>query len=125
MHGLTPEQIWQYGAVIFTFLAAGLLLREFIIIFKTRLNDTWTNSETNKNCLEVISRNLKDMAVIQAQTLARSEKHEIINANMWEKLLTGFDRVCSFLNGKNPAIAKIREEFQAEIKKLRDKMTGD
>jgi hypothetical protein len=120
MHGLTPEQIWQYGAVVFTFLAAGLLLREFLIMFRTKLKETFINTELNKNCIEAISKNLKDMAVIQAQTLSRLEKHDNISADMWNKMLRGFDRICDLLNGKNPAIAKL----QAEFKELREKING-
>ena len=61
---------------------------------------------------------IKDIAVIISQTSDKLEKHDKMSSESWNKTLAGFDRILDFLNGKNPAITKLR----AEIKEMKEKI---
>ena len=111
MLGLTPEAIYKYGSYIFIFWVATFLVRKMWSLFEGRIKDIYDNTTENKKLN-------KDIAVILAQTLNKLEKHDTMSNEAWGKVLTGFDRICEFLNGRNPAIAKIR----AEIKELKEKV---
>ena len=111
MLGLTPEEIYKYGSYIFIFWVATFLVRKMWSLFEGRIKDIYDNTTENKKLN-------KDIAVIQAQTLNQLDKHDKASSEAWIKVLSGFDRICEFLNGKNPAIAKI----QAEMKELREKI---
>jgi len=108
---LTGETIYQYGTYIFIFWVATFLIRKMWSLFEGKINDIYDNTTENKKLN-------KDIAVIQAQTLDKLEKHDNSSSEAWGKVLNGLDRICEFLNGKNPAIAKI----QAEMKELREKI---
>ena len=111
MLGLTPEEIYKYGSYIFIFWVATFLVRKMWSLFEGKITNIDNNVTENKKLN-------KDIAVIQAQTLKNLDKYEQNSDEAWRKLLTGFDRICEFLNGKNPAIAKLR----AEIKELKEKV---
>ena len=64
----------------------------------------------------------KDIAVIMSQNLTKLEKHDTMSTEAWSKMLTGFDRVLEFLNGRNPAIAKLRAEVKGQIKEIEEKI---
>lgn len=109
--GITGEVIYKYGTYIFIFWVATFLIRKMWSLFEGRIKDIYDNTVESE-------RLNKDIAVILAQTLTKLEKHDTMSSEAWGKVLTGFDRVCEFMNGKNPAIAKVR----AEIKELREKI---
>jgi len=109
--GLTPEAIYKFGTYIFIFWVATFLVRKMWSLFEGRLKNIDDNVTENKKLN-------KDIAVIISQTLTKLEKHDTMSEEAWNKVLTGFDRICEFLNGKNPAIAKIR----AEMKELKEKI---
>ena len=111
MLGLTPESIYKYGTYIFIFWIATFLVRKMWSLLEGKITNIDNNVTENK-------RLNKDIAVIQAQTLEKLDKHDKNNADAWNKMLSGLDRICEFLNGKNPAIAKI----QAEMKELKEKI---
>ena len=111
MLGLTPEVIYKYGTYIFIFWIATFLVRKMWSLLEGKITNIDNNVTENK-------RLNKDIAVILAQTSEKMEKHDKSSIEAWSKVLTGFDRICEFLNGKNPAIAKV----QAEIKALKEKI---
>ena len=111
MLGLTPESIYKYGSYIFIFWVATFLVRKMWGLFEGKVTNIDNNVTENK-------RLNKDIAVILAQTSEKMDKHDKSSIEAWSKVLTGFDRICDFLNGKNPAIAKV----QAEMKALREKI---
>jgi len=112
---LTGDVIYKYGTYIFIFWIATFLVRKMWSLFEGRLKNIDDNVTANK-------RLNKDIAVIIAQTLNKLEKHDTMSEEAWAKMLTGFDRVLEFLNGRNPAIAKLRAEVKGEIKEIKDKM---
>ena len=111
MLGLTPEAIYKYGTYIFIFWIATFLVRKMWSLLEGKITNIDNNVTESK-------RLNKDIAVIQAQTLAKLNQHDKDNVEAWSKVLNGLDKICEFLNGKNPAIAKIR----AEINELKDKI---
>ena len=111
MLGLTPEVIYKYGTYIFIFWIATFLVRKMWSLLEGKITNIDNNVTENK-------RLNKDIAVILAQTSEKMDKHDKSSIEAWSKVLTGFDRICDFLNGKNPAIAKV----QAEMKALREKI---
>jgi len=111
MLGLTPESIYKYGSYVFIFWVATFLIRKMWSLFEGKVTNIDNNVTENK-------RINKDIAVILAQTSEKIDKHDKANIDAWSKVLNGLDRICEFLNGKNPAIAKI----QAEMKELREKI---
>ena len=111
MLGLTPEVIYKYGTYIFIFWIATFLVRKMWSLLEGKITNIDNNVTENK-------RLNKDIAVILAQTSEKMDKHDKSSIEAWNKVLTGFDRICDFLNGKNPAIAKV----QAEMKALREKI---
>ena len=115
MLGLTPEAIYKYGSYVFIFWVATFLIRKMWSLFEGKVTNIDNNVTENK-------RLNKDIAVIQAQTLEKLDRHDKDNVEAWGKMLIGFDRICDFLNGKNPAIAKIKAELQTEIKELEKKI---
>ena len=115
MLGLTPEAIYKYGSYVFIFWIATFLVRKMWSLFEGRLKNIDDNTTENKKLN-------KDIAVIIAQTLTKLEKHDTMSEEAWNKVLTGFDRVCDFLNGKNPAIAKFKAEIRSEMKELKEKV---
>jgi len=87
-------------------------------LLEGKINGIYDNSTENKKIN-------KDIAVIISQTSDKLEKHDKMSSDAWRKnnetaakILTGFDRICELLNGKNPAITKLR----AEIKEMKEKM---
>ena len=111
MLGLTPESIYKYGSYVFIFWVATFLIRKMWSLFEGKVTNIDNNVTENK-------RINKDIAVILAQTSEKIDKHDKANIDAWSKVLNGLDSICEFLNGKNPAIAKI----QAEMKELREKI---
>jgi carboxypeptidase C (cathepsin A) len=111
MLGISPEEIYKYGSYIFIFYVATFLVRKMWSLFEGRVKDIYDNTTENKKIN-------KDIAVIQAQTLKNLDRYERNSDEAWKKLLAGFDRMLEFMNGRNPAIAKLR----AEIKELEDKI---
>jgi len=109
--GLTGEMIYKYGTYIFIFWVATFLVRKMWSLFEGRLKNIDDNVTENK-------RLNKDIAVIQAQTLKSMNKYEKNSEEAWKKLLSGFDRILELLNGRNPAIAKLR----LEMKELKEKV---
>ena len=109
--GITGEAIYKYGTYIFIFWVATFLIRKMWSLFEGKITNIDNNVTANK-------RLNKDIAVIISQTLTKLEKHDTMSEEAWSKVLTGFDRICEFLNGKNPAIAKLR----AEMKELKEKI---
>lgn len=108
---ITPEQIFKYGSWVFVFWVAQFLIKKMWGILEGKITNIDNNVTKNKKLN-------KDIAVIISQTLTKLEKHDTMSNEAWGKVLTGFDRICEFLNGKNPAIAKIR----AEVKELKEKI---
>ena len=111
MLGLTHEEIYKYGSYIFIFWVATFLVRKMWSLFEGKITNIDNNVTENKKLN-------KDIAVIQAQTLKNLDKYEQSSDKAWNKLLSGFDRILELLNGRNPAIAKIR----AEMKELKEKI---
>ena len=111
MLGLTPEAIYKYGSYIFIFWVATFLVRKMWSLFEGKITNIDNNVTENKKLN-------KDIAVIQAQTLKNLDKYEKSSDEAWSKLLAGFDRVLELLNGRNPAIAKLR----SELKELKEKV---
>ena len=111
MLGLTPESIYKYGTYIFIFWIATFLVRKMWSLLEGKITNIDNNVTENK-------RLNKDIAVIQAQTLEKLDRHDKSNIEAWNKMLSGLDKICEFLNGKNPAIAKIR----AEMNELKEKI---
>ena len=109
--GITGEAIYKYGTYIFIFWVATFLIRKMWSLFEGKITNIDNNVTENKKLN-------KDIAVIQAQTLSKLEKHDSTSIEAWSKLLTGLDRVCELLNGKNPALTKLR----AEIKEIKEKI---
>jgi len=109
--GITGETIYKYGTYIFIFWVATFLIRKMWSLFEGRIKDIYDNTTENKKLN-------KDIAVIISQTLTKLEKHDTMSNEAWGKVLTGFDRICEFMNGKNPAIAKLK----AEMKELKEKI---
>ena len=94
------------------------LIRSIMSMFKNELKELHKDNIIN-NGINIDNKKLnKDIAVIIAQTLTKVEKHDQMSSEAWGKVLTGFDRICDFLNGKNPAITKLR----AEIKEMKEKI---
>ena len=94
------------------------LIRSIMGMFKNELKELHKDNIIN-NGINIDNKKLnKDIAVIRAQTLTKVEKHDQMSSEAWGKVLTGFDRICDFLNGKNPAITKLR----AEIKEMKEKI---
>lgn len=118
MFGLTGKEIYEYGTYVFILWVAQFLVRNMWNLFKGKVKDIYDNTTENKRLNVEITKNLKDGSVIQAQTLDKIEKHDKSSSEAWGKVLNGLDRICEFLNGKNPAIAKI----QAEMKELKEKI---
>ena len=108
MFGLTGKEVYEYGIYVFILWIATFLVRKTWSLLEGKITNIDNNVTENK-------RLNKDIAVIQAQTLDKIDKHDKSNAEAWSKILIGFDRICDFLNGKNPAIAKIKAEMQAEM----------
>jgi len=98
------------------------LIKQIMSMFRNELKDLHKDGVNNTTLNNEAIKGVKDVAVIQAQTLDKLDKHDKDNAETWSKMLTGFDRICDFLNGKNPAIAKVKAEMQAEIKELEKKI---
>ncbi len=118
MLGLTPENIYKYGSYIFIFYVATFLVRKMWSLLEGKITNIDNNVTENKRINLEITKNLKDGSVIQVQTLNKLDKHDKDNVDAWSKMLTCFDRILDFMNGNNPAIAKI----QAEMKELREKI---
>ena len=112
MLGLTPEVIYKYGTYIFIFWIATFLVRKMWSLLEGKITNIDNNVTENK-------RLNKDIAVILAQTSEKMEKHDKSSIEAWSKVLTGFDRICEFLNGKNPAIAKVQAEMRALKEKIK------
>ena len=108
---ITPEQIFKYGSWVFVFWVAQFLIKKMWGILEGKITNIDNNVTENKKLN-------KDIAVIQAQTLKNLDKYEKSSDKAWNKLLSGFDRILELLNGRNPAIAKIR----AEMKELKEKI---
>jgi len=108
---ITPEQIFKYGSWVFVFWVAQFLIKKMWGILEGKITNIDNNVTENKKLN-------KDIAVIQAQTLKNLDKYEQSSDKAWNKLLSGFDRILELLNGRNPAIAKIR----AEMKELKEKI---
>ena len=114
MLGLNPEQIWQYGAVLFTFSAAVLLLREFIIMFKTKIKEILINTEINKGALVEITKNFKDVAVIHAQTLDKIAKGDEKRDTFWHKMLESMEIMCGILSNTPNNMNGMKKGFQKQ-----------
>jgi len=108
---ITPEQIFKYGSWVFVFWVAQFLIKKMWGLLEGKITNIDNNVTDNKKLN-------KDIAVIMSQTLTKLEKHDTMSNEAWEKVLKGFDRICDFLNGRNPAIAKLK----AEMKELREKI---
>lgn len=119
MLGLTPEDIYKYGSYLFIFYVATFLVRKMWSLLEGKITNIDNNVMENKRLNLEITKNLKDGSVIQAQTLDKLDKHGKENIEAWNKMLAGFDRICEFLNGKNPAIAKIRSEMEELKEKIK------
>ena len=118
MLGLTGKEIYEYGTYVFILWIATFLVRKMWSLFEKRITNIDNNVMENKRLNTEITKNLKDGSVIQAQIFDKIEKHDSSNIDAWSKMLTGFDRICEFLNGKNPAISKLR----AEMEELKEKI---
>ena len=112
MLGLTPEEIYKYSTYIFIFWTATFLVRKMWSLLEGKITNIDNNVTENK-------RLNKDIAVILAQTSEKMDKHDKSSIEAWSKVLTGFDRICDFLNGKNPAIAKVQAEMRALKEKIK------
>jgi hypothetical protein len=121
MFGLTGRELYDYGTMVFVLWLSQFLVREIWKLFKGRLAETKAVVEGNKDILVGISQTLKDVAVIQAQTLDKLNKSDEKRETFWHKMLEGMDLLCKNLNGKNPAIIKL----QAEMKELKGKVDVD
>jgi len=108
---ITPEQIFKYGSWVFVFWVAQFLIKKMWAILEGKITNIDNNVTENKKLN-------KDIAVIQAQTLKNLDKYERSSDEAWSKLLSGFDRILELLNGRNPAIAKLR----SEMKELKEKI---
>jgi len=112
---MTPQLLWQYGSVILL----SLLIRELLIIYKGRMKEIRDNTENNKNCLSAITENLKESSQIQAEILDRLYQEDKIRTTdevkrtmAWDKLIDVLQKMCSLMNGNNPAIIKLQEEMK-------------
>jgi len=112
---ITPEQIFKYGSWVFVFWVAQFLIKKMWGLLEGKITNIDNNVTINKKLN-------KDIAVIISQTLTKLEKHDTMSNEAWTKLLTGFDKVLEFLNGRNPAIAKLRAEVKGEIEEIKRKM---
>ena len=119
MLGLTPEEIYKYSTYIFIFWTATFLVRKMWSLLEGKITNTDNNVTENKRLNLDMAKSLKDVSVIQAQILTKQDSHDKSNIDAWGKMLTGFDRICEFLNGKNPAIAKIRSELEESREKIK------
>jgi len=108
--------------LVFIVGLACYLVKQIMSMFRKELKDLHKDEESNTNLNNQAIKGIKDITVIQAQTLDKLNNHDKSNAEAWSKMLVGFDRVCDFLNGKNPAIAKVKAEMRAEIEELRGKI---
>ena len=111
MFGLTGKEVYEYGIYVFILWIATFLVRKMWGLLEGKITNIDNNVTDNK-------RLNKDIAVIQAQTLEKLDRHDKSNIDAWNKMLSGLDKICEFLNGKNPAIAKIR----AEMKEIKEKI---
>ena len=111
MFGLTGKEIYEYGTYVFILWVATFLIRKMWSLFEGKITNIDNNVTENKKLN-------KDIAVIQAQTLKNLDKYERSSDKAWNKLLSGFDRILELLNGRNPAIAKLR----AEMKEMKGKI---
>ena len=111
MFGLTGKEVYEYGIYVFILWIATFLVRKMWGLLEGKITNIDNNVTDNK-------RLNKDIAVIQAQTLEKLDRHDKSNIEAWNKMLSGLDKICEFLNGKNPAIAKIR----AEMNELKEKI---
>jgi len=109
------EEIFRFGVYLFLLYMVYWFIKKMWGLLEGKINNIYDNTTDNKKLN-------KDIAVIIAQTLTKVEKHDQMSSEAWGKVLTGFDRICDFLNGKNPAIAKIKAELQAEMKELEKKI---
>ena len=110
--GITGETIYKYGTYIFIFWVATFLIRKMWSLFEGKITNIDNNVTENKKLN-------KDIAVIQAQTLKNLDKYERSSDEAWNKLLAGFDRILELLNGRNPAIAKLRSEMNEMKEKIK------
>ncbi len=90
-------------------------------IFNLFVNETKTtnaNTQENLKLNKEITRQIKNVNVIQAQTMKVLREHNNNSMEAWGKLLHGFDKVCERLNGSNPEMLKLRKEMKEFNKKL-------
>jgi len=112
------EEIFRFGVYLFLLYMVYWFIKKMWGLLEGKINGIYDNSTENKKIN-------KDIAVIISQTSDKLEKHDKMSSDAWRKnnetaakILTGFDRICELLNGKNPAITKLR----AEIKEMKEKM---
>jgi len=126
MNGITVgEAIAEHGIPIITGILlvfiVGLscyLIKQIMSMFRNELKDLHQDELSNTKLNNEAIKGIKDVAVIQAQTLDKIDKHDKANTEAWGKMLTGFEMVCDFLNGKNPAMAKLKAEIVELEKKI-------
>jgi len=105
------EEIFRFGVYVFLLYMVGWFIKKMWGMLEGRIK------AIDNNVLESKKIN-KDIAVIISQTSDKMEKHDKMSIESWNKTLAGFDRILDFLNGKNPAITKLR----AEIKEMKEKI---
>jgi hypothetical protein len=118
MFGLTGRELYDYGTMIFVLWLSQFLVREIWKLFKTKLTAISNHVDENKLALTEVSKTMKDIAIIQAQTLNKMKEGDTNRNEAWSSLLEILQKMCGLLNGNNPAIMKL----QTEMKELKDNM---
>jgi hypothetical protein len=118
MFELTGRELYDYGTMIFVLWLSQFLVREIWKLFKVKLNEIGSHVDDNKLALSEMSKTLKEVAIIQAQTLSKMKEGDNNRNEAWSSLLEILQKMCGLLNGNNPAIMKL----QTEMKELKDNM---
>ena len=110
MFGLTGKEVYEYGIYVFILWIATFLVRKMWSLIEGKLtsvdikvcnidNNVMENKQLNLD----ITKNLKDVAVIQAQTLGKFEE----TTSSLNKMEQAVRNTLNISNGGNPVIKEI------------------
>ena len=103
MFGINPEDIYKYGSYLFIFWCATFLVRKMWSLFEGRLKDTHTTTLENQKIL-------KDVSVIQAQTLAKLTKSD----TAFDRLIESVEMMCGLLGGNINSLDKVKNGLKQQ-----------
>jgi len=106
------EEIFRFGVYLFLLYMVYWFIKKMWGLLEGRIANIDNNVLKNKKIN-------KDIAVIIAQTSKTLKEHDSRSANTQIEIVAGINKLTDNLNGGNPVVLKLREDFEEFKKKAK------